>query len=114
MDDGDWQDDATGCLGMLLCGAAALDDDDLVLLVFNQTASAVSFVLPDSDTFSTLFGGWQLAISTDAALPSGMLKHAGTKVTIPEACVCVFEPRRKDEDERGDDGEYRSQADGCA
>jgi glycogen operon protein len=113
MHDSDWHEHAAGCLGMLLCAAAGLEHDDLVLLVFNQMPAEVSFVLPESDTFSMLFAGWQLVLSTDGSLSPGMSMQAAGQVTIPRACVCVFEPQHKAGDERGGEAEHRAQVDGC-
>jgi glycogen operon protein len=109
MHDTDWQAHDDACLAVVLCatGASRADDDDLILLIFNATPAPVPFTLPVSDGFREDFDGWRLVISTamDFATPVASTKVAAAgpvpacgaaSITIPESCVCVFEPRPKE------------------
>jgi glycogen operon protein len=85
----DWHEPAAHCLGILLSAPVpgTPPGEDVLLMLFNAGEHAVRFKLPQDARFAALFRGWRCILATaEAPEPDD------TAVTVPERCVCVFEP----------------------
>jgi glycogen operon protein len=88
MSEGDWQDPARRCLGVLYAEAAAgvaNTTEDIVLVVMNAGEQPCEFVLPDGSAFD----GWLCELAT-VPTPSGVLQ----RLSVEPRALYVLHPRR--------------------